>query len=89
MSEYHPRCGFGLCGIRAKSGSGTDERARAGFGIISPITTAYTVGATGGFAGAFIVAACLLIFGATVSLVMTRHPGEPEHAVAGLAAQAV
>jgi ACS family glucarate transporter-like MFS transporter len=58
-----------------------------GFGILSPIITGYIVAATGGFTGAFIVAACLLVFGATVSLVMTRHPVEGEHAVAGLAAQ--
>ena len=58
-----------------------------GFGIISPIITGYIVAATGGFTGAFIVAACLLVFGATVSLVMTRRPVEPEHTVVGLAAQ--
>ena len=59
-----------------------------GNGILSPIITGYIVAATGGFTGAFIVAACLPGIDATMVLVMTRHPVEEEHAVVGLVAQA-
>ncbi len=52
-----------------------------GFGLLSPIITGYIVAATGGYTGAFVVAACLLVFGATITLVMTRQPVEPEHVV--------
>lgn len=50
------------------------------FGLIAPIVTGYVVAATGGYAGAFQVAAVLLIFGAIATLTMTRKPIEPEFA---------
>lgn len=44
------------------------------FGLLAPIVTGYVVAGTGGFTWAFLVAGILLIFGATVSFLMTRKP---------------
>jgi ACS family glucarate transporter-like MFS transporter len=48
------------------------------FGLIAPIITGYVVAATGGYSGAFGVAAALLVVGAIATLTMTRKPIEPE-----------
>jgi ACS family glucarate transporter-like MFS transporter len=48
------------------------------FGLIAPIITGYVVAATGGYSGAFGVAAVLLVVGAIATLTMTRKPIEPE-----------
>ncbi len=50
------------------------------FGLFAPIGTGYLVSATGSFTSAFLLAGGLLIFGALVSLTMTRRPlGEDWH----------
>jgi ACS family glucarate transporter-like MFS transporter len=43
------------------------------FGLIAPIITGYIVAGTGGYTGAFIVAACLLACGAAATLLLTRQ----------------
>lgn len=48
------------------------------FGLIAPIITGYIVAATGGYDGAFAVAAALLVVGAIATLTMTRNPIAPE-----------
>lgn len=47
------------------------------FGLIAPIITGYIVAGTGGYTGAFIVAACLLACGAAATLLLTRYPVLP------------
>jgi MFS family permease len=44
------------------------------FGLLAPIVTGYVIAATGGFAGAFLIAGALLVVGATVSFTLTRTP---------------
>jgi ACS family glucarate transporter-like MFS transporter len=44
------------------------------FGLMAPIVTGFIVKATGSFNSAFILAGCLLIFGALVSSTCTRKP---------------
>ncbi|HET6608574.1 MAG TPA: MFS transporter [Rhodopila sp.] len=53
------------------------------FGLIAPIITGYIIAGTGGYTWAFRIAAVLLLCGAFVILLMTRHPIEAEHAPAG------
>jgi ACS family glucarate transporter-like MFS transporter len=43
------------------------------FGLLAPIVTGYIVQATGSFNSAFVLAGCLALFGALVSLLMTRQ----------------
>jgi MFS family permease len=44
------------------------------FGLVAPIVTGYIVAGTGGYTGAFVVAACLLAVGAVATLTLTRRP---------------
>jgi MFS family permease len=50
------------------------------FGLIAPIITGYVIATTGGYDWAFRIAAALLVCGVLVTLCMTRHPIEPQHA---------
>lgn len=56
------------------------------FGLIAPIITGYIVAGTGGYDGAFAVAAALLLIGAIATLTMTRRPIEPEFGESGTGA---
>ena len=56
------------------------------FGLIAPIITGYIIAGTGGYKGAFIVAACLLACGAAATLTLTRRRVVP---AAALVAQPV
>ena len=46
------------------------------FGMIAPIVTGYAVAKTGGYNWAFVIAAVLLVCGATIVLKSTRRPIE-------------
>jgi len=59
------------------------------FGLIAPIITGYIVAGTGGYTGAFVVAACLLACGAAATLLLTRKRVVPASAVLPLAAPAL
>ncbi len=55
------------------------------FGIAAPILTGYVVSYSGNYSLAFLIAGCLLLFGATVCLTLTRRPIAPGRAIPALA----
>jgi ACS family glucarate transporter-like MFS transporter len=57
------------------------------FGLIAPIITGYIVAGTGGYTGAFVVAAILLVCGALAVMLLTRRRVMPPAATLLLAAQ--